>query len=210
MPTSGGSGGRTTLIVVITVVVVALLCCAGGVVALIAGMNRTADEIAEALPTPSVAVPRTPEAWPPDGGIPPVFSDEEGETFNMRPGDTLVLSDNSGTIEITVTQFRTVTESCRSFAPAPQKGRFLIAEVRARVTKGTGSINPFYFQWRAADGSTVNGLVGAVYGCGDPLGAGNSLPTGSTRSGRVVFDVADTNGVMEYLHQFEIAGSWKP
>lgn len=128
----------------------------------------------------------------------------------MKAGDTLVITDNDGTVEITVAKFRTVSEACQTYAPKPQKGRYLIAEVTATVTKGTGSINPFYFEWVADDGTTVNGLVGALAGCGDPLGAGNNLRTGSKRSGTVVFDVADTNGALEYQHLFETAGSWKP
>ncbi|RIV39367.1 DUF4352 domain-containing protein [Micromonospora radicis] len=206
---TGGSGGRTVLIVVIAVVVVALLCCVGGVVALVAGLNRTAEQISEALPTPSVTYPVPEPSRTPTEASPPRPAGE-GETFNMRAGDTLVLNDDDGTLEITVTRFRTVTEGCRAFAPKPTKGRYLIAEVTATVTEGTSSINPFYFEWVGDDGATVNGLIGALSGCGEPLGSGNGLRAGSKRAGTVVFDVADTSGVVEYRHRFETAGSWKP
>ncbi|MEV6815864.1 hypothetical protein [Micromonospora sp. NPDC051296] len=207
---SGAKSNKTILIVVIVVVVLALLCCVGGIVALIAGANRAAEEASESLPTPAVtrALPEPPSSAPTESGPPAPAN--VGETFNMRPGDTLVLTDNDGTIEITVAKFRTVTEGCSSFAPKPQKGRYLIADVTSTVTKGTGSINPFYFEWVADDGTTVNGLVGALSGCGDPLGSGNNLRAGSKRAGTVVFDVADTKGVLEYRHLFETAGSWKP
>ncbi|GIJ25852.1 hypothetical protein Vqi01_10140 [Micromonospora qiuiae] len=212
----GGGGGRKVLIVVIVVAVVALLCCVGGIVALVAATKQAADQVSEALPMPTVSYePPAPATSAPAPGTPPspaapTTPGNRGETFDMKPGDTLVITDDDGTIEVTVTKFRTVTEACRSFAPKPEKGRYLIAEVTAKVTKGTGSINPFYFEWVADDGTTVNGLVGALSGCGDPLGSGNDLRTGSKRSGTVVFDVADAKGTLEYRHLFETAGSWKP
>ncbi|WP_220039614.1 DUF4352 domain-containing protein [Micromonospora endophytica] len=211
---TGGGGGKTVLIVVIVVAVVALLCCVGGIIALVAGFQQTSDQVPRAqatyaapnLPSP----PSTPTPIAPRTPATPTPSADRGETFNMEAGDTLVITDSDGTVEITVTRFRTVREGCQSFAPNPQQGRYLIAEVTATVTKGTGSINPFFFTWVAENGSTVNGLVGALSGCGEPLGAGNDLRAGSKRSGTVVFDVADTRGVLEYQHLFETAGSWKP
>ncbi|WP_425413615.1 DUF4352 domain-containing protein [Micromonospora inyonensis] len=128
----------------------------------------------------------------------------------MKVGDTLVITDDEGTVEITITRFTTSNKGCRSFAPDPDEGLYLIADVTVRVIKGTASVNPFYFEWVAEDGKTANGLVGALSGCGTPLSSGVNLRTGSKRSGTVVFDVADRKGVVEYQHNFEAAGSWKP
>ncbi|TBL30678.1 DUF4352 domain-containing protein, partial [Verrucosispora sp. SN26_14.1] len=149
------------------------------------------------------------EAAPPPPP-PPTNSPPSGETYNLSIGTTLVVNDNDGTVEITVTRVRTVNEGCRSFAPEPRKGRYLIADVTATVTKGTASINPIYFEWVAADGTTVNGLAGILAGCGETIGSGNNLPAGTKRVGTVVFDVADTNGVVEYKPLFRSAGSWRP
>ncbi|MEH0984597.1 hypothetical protein [Micromonospora sp. CPCC 205556] len=195
------------VIVGIVVAVLLLLCCGGAVAAVVAGGKKAADkaqELERSLPT-TTAAPAVP------GGKPTKSAPTDGETFNMKPGDTLVIEDDEGTIEITLRKFSTSTKACRSFAPEPQKGLYLVADVTATVTKGTGSINPFYFKWVAEDGTTANGLAGALSGCGgDMLDAGSKLRTGSKRSGAVVFDVKDKSGVVEYEHNFEAAGSWKP
>ncbi|MGK5518551.1 hypothetical protein ACSNN9_04265 [Micromonospora sp. URMC 107] len=192
---------KTVLIVVAVVAVLALLCCVGGIVALVAGANKAANDLEKALPAPG-----TPTLQP-DGPSP---SAKDGENFNLKPGATLVVADDEGTIEITVTRFTTETKGCRAYAPDPDKGMYLIAHVTATVTKGKSSINPFYFEWVAANGTTANGLASALSGCGDTLGSGNNLREGSKRAGTVVFNVADKNGALEYRHRFETAGSWKP
>ncbi|RLK23669.1 uncharacterized protein DUF4352 [Micromonospora sp. M71_S20] len=198
-PVTPPKKNKTVLIVVAVVAVLALLCCVGGVVALVAGANKAANDLEKA------AAPRI--TLQPDGPSP---SAKDGETFNMKPGATLVVSDDEGTIEITVTRFTTETKGCRSYAPAPDKGMYLIAHVTATVTKGKSSINPFYFNWVAANGTTANGLASALSGCGDTLGSGNNLREGSKRAGTVVFNVADKNGALEYQHKFQTSGSWKP
>ncbi|MFJ8689236.1 DUF4352 domain-containing protein [Micromonospora wenchangensis] len=204
---SGGSSSRNVWIVIGLVVALVVLLCCGGIIALMVAGGNKADEAARefepSLPTPGVtAAPGLP-------GDPP--SSPTDESFNLKAGQTLVISDDDGTIEITVRSFSTSTKGCRSFAPPPNKGFYLIADVTATVTKGTSSINPFYFQWVADDGTTVNGLAGAFSGCGgDLLDSGSGIPAGSKRSGSVVFDVADKNGVVEYQHKFKAAGSWKP
>ncbi|MEU7982142.1 DUF4352 domain-containing protein [Micromonospora sp. NPDC049081] len=210
-PPPGGSSGKKVWIVIgIVVAVLVLLCCGGIVVAAVVGgsrANEAADDWERSLPTPgATAAPTLP------GGRPSAAPSSTGdETFNLKAGETLVISDDDGTIEITVRSFSTSTKGCRSFAPPPDKGMYLIADVTATVTKGTASINPFYFQWVADNGTTVNGLAGALSGCGgDMLDSGSSIPAGSKRSGAVVFDVADKKGVVEYQHRFEAAGSWKP
>ncbi|MEU9505171.1 hypothetical protein AB0D32_02665 [Micromonospora sp. NPDC048170] len=200
-PVAPPKKNRTVLIIVAVVAVLVLLCCVGGIAALVAGANKAADDLEKALPTPG-----TTQAAPGGASAPT----KNGETYNLRPGATLVLSDDEGTVEITVSRFTTETKGCRTYAPDPDKGMYLIAHVSATVTKGTGSINPFYFEWVAANGSRANGLASALSGCGDLLGSGNNLGVGSKRAGTVVFNVADKNGVLEYRHRFQTAGSWKP
>ncbi|SCL27013.1 protein of unknown function [Micromonospora nigra] len=189
-------------------VVVALLCCAGGVAALLVA-GRAANEAAEALPTPGPARDAPGDAPTPRGGEPSRPA-TQGETFGMKPGDTLIIEDDKGTIEITVTSFRTVKEGCLSFSPKPKKGLYLIAEVTATITTGTSSINPFFFEWVADDGTTTNGLAGIFAGCGDPLSSGTNLRAGSKRAGTLAFDVTDDKGTLEYRHNFKTEGSWQP
>ncbi|MEU4715000.1 hypothetical protein AB0F73_15240 [Micromonospora purpureochromogenes] len=209
-PMQSGAKKKPWVIIGIIVAVLLLLCCGGGIAALVAGGKKAADkaeELERSLPTPrTTAAPAFPGTKPSASA-----SAADGETFNMEPGDTLVIEDDEGTIEITIRKFSTSTKGCRSYAPAPDKGLYLIADVTATVTKGKASINPFYFQWVAEDGTTVNGLAGALSGCGgDMLDSGSGIRAGSKRSGAVVFDVKDKNGVVEYRHKFEAAGSWKP
>ncbi|MFG3699530.1 DUF4352 domain-containing protein [Micromonospora sp. NPDC047620] len=196
---------KTVLIIAIVAVVLTLLCCVGGIAAVVAGADKAKDDLEKALPTPA-----TTKVAP--GGAPATSAapGKDDETYNMKPGDTLVLSDDEGTLEVTVTRFTTASKGCREYAPDPDKGMYLIAHVTATVTKGKGSINPFYFEWVASDGTTTNGLASALSGCGDTLSSGNNLREGSKRTGTVVFDVRNKNGALEYKHKFESAGSWKP
>ncbi|MEV0330478.1 DUF4352 domain-containing protein [Micromonospora echinospora] len=220
LPPSTSSGGKSTaLIVILVTVVLLLLCCVGGVVLALAGDDSASQNTGigrASSGSSSGPLVRPTEDRPFGATVPttaapqPSNSGKDGETFNMKVGDTLVITDDEGTVEITVTRFTTSNKGCRSFAPDPDEGMYLIADVTVRVTKGTASVNPFYFEWVAQDGKTANGLVGALSGCGTPLSSGVNLRTGSKRSGTVVFDVADKKGVVEYQHNFEAAGSWKP
>ncbi|TDC81783.1 hypothetical protein E1193_13840 [Micromonospora sp. KC606] len=208
-PVRSGSKKTVWIVVGVVVAVLLLLCCGGGVAALVAAGNeveKKAGEFERSLPTPdTTTLPGLP------GGKPSASAPADGETFNMKPGDTLVLEDDDGTIEIAVRKFSTFTKPCRSYARPPEKGMFLVADVTATVTRGRASINPFYFKWVAEDGTTSNGFSAAFSGCGgDMLGSGSGLPSGSKRTGVVVFDVKDKNGVVEYQHRFETAGSWRP
>ncbi|MFG3679070.1 hypothetical protein ACGF5H_03055 [Micromonospora chalcea] len=187
-----------------------LLCCGGGIFAVYSGVNK-AQEVVDSPPTPSVTdgVPaqETPTGAP-TGTPQPGTTDDK--TFNMPAGDKLIINDADGTIEITVGNFRTRNAACNEIMPGPKKGMFMIADVTAEITKGTGSINPFYFSWVAEDGTEENGIGGAFSGCGKLMTSGNNLPAGSKRSGQLIFDVKDQNGVVEYKHRFRTAGSWKP
>lgn len=189
--------------------VLLLLCCGGGIFAIYSG-GKKAQEAIDNLPTtaPTSAPFDTPT--PEESDAAPDTRPTDGETFNMKPGDTLIINDDNGTVEITLKNFRTKTESCQQYMPGPKKGMFLIADVTAKVTKGTGSINPFYFRWKGTDGSGESGISGAFSGCGKLLNSGNNLPAGTTRTGQLVLDVKDKNGVVEYQHNFQPAGSWKP
>ncbi|MFD0787617.1 DUF4352 domain-containing protein, partial [Micromonospora azadirachtae] len=198
---------KTVLIIVIVAAVLALLCCGGGVAALIYGANQ-ADEVTVSLPTTT-----------PTGGVDspselPVDPDEpdeptDGETWNMPVGDTLVITNDLSAVEITVTKFSTRTKGCNEFAPKPDKGVYLIADVTVEVSKGSAAVNPLYFQWVAADGTETNAIAGLFAGCGETLEPGE-ISAGRKVTGTLVFNVADKNGVLEYLHQFQPAGSWKP
>ncbi|MEU6077025.1 hypothetical protein [Micromonospora sp. NPDC047074] len=192
---------RTVLIVVAVVAALALLCCVGGIIAIVAGANKATDDLANALPTPGIT-------HVPPGGTTP--GSDEDNYYNLKPGATLVVSDSRGTIEITVTRFTTEAKGCRAYAPDPSKGMYLIAHVTATVTKGTSSINPFYFEWVAENSPPVNGLTSSLSGCGELLGSGSNMGEGSKRAGTVVFNVADQNGTLQYRHQFKAVGSWKP
>ncbi|MGW4497632.1 DUF4352 domain-containing protein [Micromonospora sp. NPDC004336] len=198
------SSKKPILIIAIIAVVLILLCCVGGIVAIVAGADKAKDDLEKALPTPITT--NAPGGGPSSSSAP----GKNDETYNMKPGDTLVLSDDDGTLEVTVTRFTTATKGCRAYAPDPDKGMYLIAHVTATVTKGEASINPFYFEWVADDGTTTNGLASALSGCGDTLSSGNNLRTGSKRAGTVVFDVRNKSGALEYKHNFRSAGSWKP
>ncbi|MEV0212626.1 DUF4352 domain-containing protein [Micromonospora sp. NPDC050695] len=206
-PVQPKSSKRTVVAVAVTAAVLTLLCCAGGIVAVVIGANRAANEVTDALPTPGVTrgVGRPPAAAPKS-----TPRSANGDTRNMSAGDTLVIDGDDGTVEITVTKFSTATKPCKSYGLKPDEGMYVIADVTVTVTKGTAATNPLSFQWVAADGTETNAIGGAFSGCGKPMPAGNDLTAGTRQTGSVVFDVHDTSGVLEYQHQFETAGSWKP
>ncbi|MEU5785591.1 hypothetical protein [Micromonospora lupini] len=206
-PVPKKNSNRTVVAIAVTAAVLTLLCCAGGIVAVVIGANRVADEAPEALPTPAVT---RGVGQPPATTAPSPRASGGGDTRNMSAGDTLVIDDNGGTVEITVTKFSTATKPCRSYGLKPDEGMYVIADVTVAVTKGTGSANPLYFQWVAADGTETNAIAGAFSGCGKPMPAANDLTAGTRSTGSVVFDVHDTSGVLEYQHKFATAGSWKP
>ncbi|SCL61891.1 DUF4352 domain-containing protein [Micromonospora chersina] len=194
----------------IVLAVMLLLCCGGGIFAIYSGAKKTKDAI-DNLPTPGVTYSNPVDDSPTGGtSATPEPGRTDGETFNMPAGDKLIVVDDDGTVEITVGNFRTKDKACQEFMPAPKNGMYLIADVTAEVTKGTGSINPFFFKWVGTDGAEESGVGGAFSGCGKLMGSGNNLPTGSKRSGQLIFDVKDKNGTLEYEHHLRTAGSWKP
>ena len=203
-----GSRKKVWLTIGIVAAVLLLLCCGGGIFAVLAGAKKV-EKAAESLPTPALTnAPATPATGATDPT--PDADQTTGETFNMEPGDTLVIDDEDGTIQLTVDNFRTSAKACKAYLPGPDEGMYVIADVTAEVTKGTGSFNPFFFRWVGADGTEASGMGGALSGCGKLLPSGNDLPAGSKRAGQLVFDVKDKNGIVEYQHQFKTAGSWKP
>ncbi|MET8525555.1 hypothetical protein [Micromonospora sp. NPDC005172] len=206
-PVATKSSKKTVVVVAVTAAVLTLLCCAGGIVAVVFGANRAANEVTDALPTPGVT---RGVGQPPATAAPSPRAADGGDTRDMSVGDTLVLDDSSGTVEITVTKFSTSAKPCTSYGLEPDEGMYVIADVTVAVTRGTGSANPLYFQWVAADGTETNAIAGAFSGCGKPIPAGNDLTAGTRRTGSVVFDVHDRSGVLEYQPRFATAGSWKP
>ncbi|MEW2592177.1 hypothetical protein AB0893_17335 [Micromonospora aurantiaca] len=209
-PPAKKSNKNVWITIGIVAVILLLLCCGGGIFAIYSGAKKTQDAI-DSLPTPGVTYGQ-PTADAPTG-VPtgtPQPGNTDDKTFNMPAGDRLVVNDDRGTIEITVGNFRTRNAACSEVMPGPKNGMFLIADVTAEITKGTGSINPFYFTWVAADGTEESGIGGAFSGCGKLMTSGTNLPVGSKRSGQLIFDVKDQNGVVEYRHLFRPAGSWKP
>lgn len=190
-PAQTASAKRAVVAVAVSAAVFALLCSAGAIVAVVIGTTRGVE------PSTTAASPSTSSP-----GI--------GDTRNMSPGDTLVVDGDKGTVEITVTKFRSATKPCKSHGTKPDEGLYVIADVTVAVTRGTASTNPLSFHWVAADGTTSEAVGGAFSGCGKPIPTGKDLTAGTRRTGSVVFDVHDTSGALEYQHQFQTAGSWKP
>ncbi len=208
-PPAKKSSKNVWIIVGIVAAVLLLLCCGGGVYTVYGGFKK-AQEAIESLPTPGITTDPFDETPTEAPQSKPEPNRTDGETFNMKPGETLVITDDESTLEITVSKFQTRDKACKAYLPEPQNGLYLIADVTAEVTKGTGSINPFFFRWVGANGSEENSLGAILSGCGKLLDSGNNLAAGSKRTGQLVFDVKDTNGVLEYQHQLETAGSWRP
>ncbi|MBM0278034.1 DUF4352 domain-containing protein [Micromonospora tarensis] len=205
-PTQANSA-RRTVAVAVSAAVLTLLISAGGIVAVVLTAHRAPTTVSEALPDPVATQPVGP-AWAP--ARPSTRPPAEGDTRDLSPGDTLVVDGDDGTVEITVTKFRSATRPCKSSGVKPDGGMYVIADVTVAVTRGTASANPTLFHWVAPDGTRTNATGGAASGCGKPMPSAKQLAAGTRRSGSVVFDVHDTSGELEYQHQSVTAGSWKP
>ncbi|MFG1674233.1 hypothetical protein [Micromonospora sp. NPDC049282] len=209
-PPAKKSNKNVWITIGIVAAVLLLLCCGGGIFAIYSGAKKTQEAI-DSLPTPGITYSNPVDAPPTgDPSTTPQPGTTDNETFNIPAGDKLIVNDDEGTVEITVGNFRTKDAACREFMPGPKNGMFLIGDVTAEVTKGTGSINPFFFTWKGSDGTEESGIGGAFSGCGKLMTSGNNLPVGSKRSGQLIFDVKDKSGVVEYEHHLRTAGSWKP
>ncbi|MBO4210956.1 DUF4352 domain-containing protein, partial [Micromonospora echinofusca] len=141
---------------------------------------------------------------------PPPATDDETE--NMAIGDTLILTSSDGDeLRVTVQKVTTRKTGCRSYAPEPDNGTYLVADVTVEVVKGTGSINPLYFNFVDSSGTEENGLGGIFAGCGTALSSGVDLAAGTKRSGTVVFDVKSAKGKIVYAELLggNARGSWK-
>ncbi|MFD6563013.1 hypothetical protein [Micromonospora profundi] len=196
-PATGANSTKTVLIIVVIAAVLALLCCVGGIVTMVVGANRAANETIESIP--ELGGPPTPA--PSSSGGPPM---------NMPAGNSAQIDDERGVLKVTVTKFSTVTEPCRTSGLKPDKGMYLTADVTVSIVEGTGSINQLHFWWIAADGTKTSTIAGILSGCGTTLRPGTNLTAGTTHTGTIVFNVPDTNGILEYQHRFKTAASWKP
>jgi hypothetical protein len=99
--------------------------------------------------------------------------------------------------------------SADGFFPDPD-GTLLIVDVVFEVTKGTASINPFFFDY--IDSSGKRGDYAILSGCDEPpLKSDSDLPAGTKRTGKIVFDVTvGQTGVIQYENLFgDDAASWK-
>ncbi|MDG4807772.1 DUF4352 domain-containing protein [Micromonospora sp. WMMD1120] len=201
------SNARRTVAVAVSAAVLTLLASAGAIVAVVLSAHPAPTTVSEALPDPDPTLAVGPARSNTRPSTPPPASHDGRD---LSPGDTLVVNGDEGTIEITVTKFRSATKPCRSSGDKPDEGVYLIADVTVEVTKGTAPATPTAFQWVATDGTRTRATGAASSGCGKPMPATKSLTAGARRTGSVVFDVPDTAGALEYRHRSTTAGSWKP
>lgn len=198
-------------------VAVALLVMLGGLAAGVTAMLTSPDPD-EQEPPVSVADPVLPtddETWDEATPVDAVAIRPDGtETFDTRglePGSALVLSTEDGVLVVTVHYFLTDEGACEESGAPPQRGMYLLADVTVEVFYGEGAADPLSFTWVADDGSRITSDTGMLAGCLPAFEAAD-LSEGDYRTGLVVFDVADTAGVLEYQYQVgaEPAASWRP
>jgi len=211
-PKKGMSSGK---IVALIVAAFAGLCLVGGVVNAVAGTDSKSAGVATKAPAPQAAKAQPTTAQPTDDEDPPTEdpADDADAHFNLKPGTTLTLTGDDGSVQdTTIVSFKQRKGACDQFATDPENGIYLIAEVRVVQKKGTGSVNPLFFEFVGDDGTTSNAIGGAFSGCAkNDLTSTNSLRSGSKRSGQVVFDVKSAKGTVELTPGLisETAGSWR-
>jgi hypothetical protein len=200
------SSNKTLIIVLVVVGALLVLCCAG-VIGLFALRAYQVD--AAAAREPGITFPTDAPGVP--GGDETVAT-PTGANANLALGKAVMFSDDDGTWTVAVTARAWSEKNCGSaagFFPDPD-GTLLIVDVAFEVTKGTASINPFFFDY--IDSSGKRGDYAILSGCDEPpLESDNDLPAGTRRTGKVVFDVTvGQTGVIQYENLFgDDSASWK-
>lgn len=216
LPPSRSRSGNPALVVIGILVAMVMLCCVGAVVlaaldddqeSLGRGTDRTSS--GESLRGSSDDEGRGAAAPASTAPAAPTPSRAADDTLDMSIGDTLLITDEDGTVEITVTQASTSTKGCRSFAPPPSQGMYLNVDVTIRVTRGSATVNSFDFRWIGDNGRSTSGLDGIIAGCGTQLPTVLKLSAGSSRDGTLTFNVADKQGILEYQRNMKRAGTWR-
>lgn len=176
---------------------VVVLCCGGA--AVFGGgdeqpqvKTKAAQPTARASTAPATTAPAEPVA--PETTEPEPEPEPTQDTMRLAVGKTATVTDQFGTIKVTVTKARKRTTGCKSYSIDPNNGHYLLVDVKVQVVEGEGSINPLWFTFVDADGQTAEMFGGIFAHCGAALESGNDFPAGSKRSGQVVFDVATTKG----------------
>lgn len=117
----------------------------------------------------------------------------EKSYFKMPVGTTLGAEAGDGSvIEAVVTKVTTSKSGCGGTLKS-QNGTYLIADVTVTIKTGTASINPLYFEFVDTKGATETMTGGIFAGC-QSLDSGNDISAPATRTGQVVFDVANPHG----------------
>jgi hypothetical protein len=182
------SGNRTLFIVLGVVAGAVALCCVAGVGAFVFARGWITTRTEE--PTSRVEVTLQPVS---PGGQPP-----QSDSLNRPVGTAVNVTSGSNAFRIVVTSATWRDTNCEEneFIPPPE-GRLLVLDVTIQVTKGTASVNPFFFEYADSDG--VTGNLSIFDGCEPRLDSGNDLPAGTTLTGKIVFDVTGrTTGTVSY------------
>lgn len=189
----------TAAIIAIVVGGVLALCCIGGVaIAAFSDPPKDGKDTTSAG-QPAVGATQTtagPAKTPPKAAA---------STFNLALGTPVTVTSGSGTVEVTVTAAKWQAAGCKG-GMGPDDS-YLVVDVTVKITSGSESINPLFFDFVTSGGNTVNSVSGMFAGCKD-LGSGNGFPAGTVRSGQLVYDAPRGAGVVQYSHSFRQAGSW--
>jgi hypothetical protein len=120
----------------------------------------------------------------------------KANTFNQPIGTTIVARSSKGTTEVTVTASKRQKNACKPTSlNKAESGAYVIIDVTVKITDGVGSINPLYFAYVDAGGTTISEAIFAS--CKD-LGSGNDFPAGTVRSGQLAYDVATGPGTLSW------------
>lgn len=195
--------------------IIGVICCGGAIGSVFLNTGDSADKQGAAVVTSSAAPAGKPTTAAP--AAPAAEETEEntpgGETFNLRLGTTITTTTDEGTLEVTLSKSKIKsprTTACKEYMSKPD-AYYIVVDVRVKITKGTGSINPLYFTYVAPDGTTAEAISGMFAGCGKALDSGNDLRAGTLRSGQLVFDASAKTGSIEFGGSFfgGTQASWK-
>lgn len=153
---------RPGRVILITAAAVVAVCVGGMAVAVVAGGNGPSEPttVTEA----AQQAKDTGSAEDDDQATTDTKADDKGP-FDLKLGAEATVETGDGTQTIVVKSVRSFKKGCSGFAPQPDNGMYVVADVVIEATEGEVSVNALNFTWVATDGTTSDSLDGLFSGC---------------------------------------------
>jgi hypothetical protein len=194
---------------IILLVIVGLFVIGGISNALTGGDETSTSAATSPVATEATEATEAPDVTEPATSGPQIL--KVGETLSVsQSADTSGFADPAeGSADITVTKVGAATREPVDYGSKPERGWFVIVNVKATGTGGGLDVNPFDFYIKSPNGfKTEDSTYSSEWG---PTLESATLNKGEHVSGTLVFDVPSRHGQIVYAPNLEGApiGIWK-